>query len=215
MGFGSALLAAPFLVLFLSFPEMIVLLSIISLFFAFYQAPKAYSLSDKRMLSFLIPSLFVGVFVGVYVLRVVSRSFLEGVLLVVIVLGLLLITFRSRIHLPASTSVLAGLIGGFFSGSVGVGGPVYASYVDSQALSSHVSRATLIVLLSVVELFKLPLLFSYGFVSSSIVLTAFLSIPLIWLAMVLGNKTSNVLPQRVYHASVFTLLFIAAALLVV
>ena len=215
IGFASALIAAPFLVLFLSFPEMVVLLNFIGLFFAAYQVPRVYLLSDKRMLVFLLPALLVGMFVGVRSLRVVSRGFLEGVLLVVIVLGLLMIIFRSRIRLPASAGVLVGLLGGFFSGSVGVGGPVYAPYVDLQASSSVIARATLIVLFALIDLFKLPLLFSYGFVSSSIVLTALFSIPIIWLAMVLGNKASGLVPQKVYHASVFVLVLIAATLLVV
>ncbi|MFT4250053.1 MAG: TSUP family transporter [Candidatus Woesearchaeota archaeon] len=213
VGFASGLVAAPFLILFLSFPEMVFLLSVIGLFFASYQVPKVFSSAHKRMLLFLFPSLLVGMFFGVRSLAVFSRSTLELVLVAVIVLGLFLIVFRSRIRLPESAGVIVGFLGGFFSGSVSVGGPVYASYIDSQT-SSVVARSTLIVLLALVEFFKLSMLVFSGFVSSSILVTALLAVPVVFLAMFLGNKASGLLSQRVYHASVFVLVLLAAVLVI-
>lgn len=215
VGFSSGLIAAPLLILFLSFPEMVLLLALVGLFFSAYQVPRVLSSVNKRMLLYLSPSLLLGSFIGVRSLTIFSRNTLEIILLVVIGLGLLLIIFRSRIHLPKPAAVLVGFLGGFFSGSVSAGGSVYASYIDSQTSSSDMARSTLITVIALVGLFKLPMLVYSGFMSSSILITALLAIPVMWLAMYVGNKTAHLLSQKMYHIMVFLLVLFSAVLVVV
>lgn len=211
-GFASAMIGMPLLILFVSFPEAIFLINVLSIFFGLYELPKVYSKVNKKILYFVLAGSFVGLLLGVWSLTVVSESVLEIVLLAVLSLGVLLML--ARYSVSKSFGGIAGVLGGFFAGSVGVSGPVYASYIDSQ-LSSTASRATLIVMFLVVDAMKFPLLLFGTSVSFSDISVALYAIPVVLLAILLGNYVERFIPDKYHHAMVISIVCVSAALMIV
>jgi uncharacterized membrane protein YfcA len=206
------MIAMPLLVLFVSFPESIFLINVLSIFFGLYQLPKVYRYVNKKVLSFVLAGSFFGLLLGVWSLTVVSEETLQLVLLGVLFLGIVLMFARWK--LSESLGGIAGVIGGFFSGSVGVSGPVYASYIDSQ-LKSRASRASLIVMFLVVDTMKLPLLLFGTSVSFSDISVALYAIPVVLVAMLVGNYVERFIPDKYHHTLVIGIVCVSAALMII
>lgn len=211
VGFASAMVAMPLLVLFVSFPQAIFLINTLSIFFGLYELPKVYPHVNKKLLYFVLAGSFFGLLAGVYSLTVVTRETLEVVLLSVLALGVILMFTRTKV--TQSLGGVAGVLGGFFSGSVGVSGPVYASYIDSQ-LRSRASRATLIVMFLVVDAMKFPLLLFGTTVTFSDLTLALYAIPVVLIAMLVGNNVEKHIPEKYHHALVISVVCLSAALMI-
>lgn len=110
--------------------------------------------------------------------------------------------------------VMAGAIGGFFAGLLGVGGPPVVYQFYRQPLPVHTIRLSLLVLFTIVCLGRLGIVAIEGDLSISVVMLGVISIPVVIFSSWLGNRFPPPLGETGLRRAAFVLLIGTGALVV-
>jgi uncharacterized membrane protein YfcA len=143
-GIGFALISAPLLVLLLGPYDGIVVANLLAVIVAATTLASTWRDVDRSRAWVLVPTGLVGVIPGVIVSRTLPTDLLQVVIGALIVVGMVLVLFRSQASASATTrtNVGTGLISGFMTATAGVGGPALTVYAVATEWPQRAFAAT-------------------------------------------------------------------------
>lgn len=181
---------------------------------------RSYRFIDRKIVLSLIAGLLPFTALGVVLLEVLSTAFYEGLRLflgvVIIAAGTILMVqptpFRSVSSRGAIT--LTGATGGLIGGLYGAAGAPLAWLMYRQPIDFQVIRATLLATFFASTAGRTAVVVASGHMTTDILLTAGLSIPLVVIATVVGVRVAPHVPEGVLRRGVFAMLVLMGAFLI-
>jgi uncharacterized membrane protein YfcA len=143
-GIGFALIATPLLVLLVGPYQGVLLANVLTLVVSTVTLASTWRHVDHRRVWTLVPAGVLGVLPGVLVSRALPNDLLQVLIGGLILLGMALVVFTSRVRFAATptTNVAAGLASGFMTATAGVGGPALTVYAVATAWEHSAFAAT-------------------------------------------------------------------------
>jgi uncharacterized protein len=217
-GFGANLVALPMLAHVMSLRFAVPMLLMLDLMAAALLSAKSRGLIERGELKRLLPTMLVGMGLGLLVLQHAAERWLL-VLLGLFVGGFALWSLIGRAEpRPVSPHWAwpAGLGGGVFSTLFGTGGPVYTLYLARRIVDTGRLRATIGAVILVSALVRLVLFTASGFLLQPglLGLSATL-VPFALLGFVIGSGVQARLPQAQVRRAIWLLLLAGAVSLLV
>ena len=202
VGFAGSLIALPILLIGLKLPDAIAYISIFYLFSSISLVYKEWKNIDKSVIGKLsIPST-IGVLVGIFVLTYSQPIILKRALGVFILIYVAYVVIgKIDLKLGNKGIMLFGVVGGFFAGVFSTGGPLYVIAVKNSVVEVKIFRATMIGVLALITIVRLPSLAIGGVLNSGHLKMSLIIFPIFILAQFLGNhfflKINEVLFKKV------------------
>ena len=202
VGFAGSLIALPILLIGLKLPDAIAYISIFYLFSSISLVYKEWKNIDKNVIGKLsIPST-IGVLVGIFVLTYSQPIILKRALGVFILIYVAYVVIgKIDLKLGNKGIMLFGVVGGFFAGVFSTGGPLYVIAVKNSVVEVKIFRATMIGVLALITIVRLPSLAIGGVLNSGHLKMSLIIFPIFILAQFLGNhfflKINEVLFKKV------------------
>ena len=188
-GFGSALVAVPFLLFIL--PFKIVIPWIVALD---YMASASHGIKHRKAISWhdilpLLPFTLVGVLSAIYVFRTVDVQLLLKILggLIVGYAVYSLFPFHMQHRHSRLWAIPAASLGGLIGTLFATGGPFYVIYLKLRGLDKAAFRSSIAAILLLDGGMRLTGFLLSGFYTVKILLMFVLSLPVMWLALYIGG----------------------------
>ncbi len=214
VGFAAALVAFPFLLTVYNLQQATAFLSLYYIIFSILLIIKNRKDIDLKIVKTLVPGATIGLLFGIFILKTVNPYFLEKGLGIFIILYVLNEFFsKKRFRVPESLGWLFGLFGGLISGIVSSGGQVFVLYIDSRASSASVVRATVIAVLTIGNILRLPLMVYTHLLTKQIFYYQLLILPIFLLALFLGQKMYQKLNEKILRFLLFSFLTVSALII--
>lgn len=189
VGFAGSLIALPILLLSLKLPDAIAYISIFYLFSSTFMVFKEWKNIDRETILRLTLASIIGVVLGIVVLTYTRPVVLQKALGVFILLYVGYVIFgKTEVLLGRKTNLAFGVLGGFFAGVFSTGGPLYVISVKNQVQEARTFRATMIGVLALVTLIRVPALSISGILNLQHVKMSLMILPVFFLAQFLGVK---------------------------
>ena len=133
-GFGSALVSIPLLALLLPIKVVVPLVLLQDFLASLLMGIRLRGAIDRREVLRVVPSMLVGIAVGVTLLVTVpARGMLLALGTFVVIYGVYtLASAGAPLRLSRRWAIPAGLAGGLIGGAMGVGGPIYVIYYSGR-----------------------------------------------------------------------------------
>lgn len=203
-GFGSGLIATPLLALSFPLTFVIPFISILDMTASLTHVMHTRQHISWKVILRAIPFAFIGVPIGLFVLRTIDT------LILVKALGIFIILFAvySLISptLKKSDSIIWPAFGGFFGSLIGAmfgtGGPFYVFYFQLQQLDKSVFRATCAAVFLIDGLIRATGFTISGFYTSTVLLNIAYALPIMFLAMYIGNHLHTNITQRTFQKAI-------------
>ncbi len=188
VGFGVSLVAFPFLLIFLDFQEATGFISVYLLLFSAIIVPKNWSHVDKKLFWKMAFSGAIGLFIGVQLLKIVETSYLERFLGLFTVFYVAFQYFKkTKFKSIKKLEILFGFLSGASSGLINNGSIVLLIFLNSRLHLATVIRGTIIALLGVGNVLRVPLLLQNGLLTKNIFQQSLWVLPSFVLALILGQ----------------------------
>ncbi|MHB1197786.1 MAG: sulfite exporter TauE/SafE family protein [Lutibacter sp.] len=214
VGFAGSLIALPILLFAMELPDAIAYISIFYLFSSVFLISKEWKKIDRNIIMKLILASVIGVVLGTLVLTFSKPIFLKKVLGVFILLYVAYVYFGKRqVKLNKAGIVVFGVFAGFFSGLFSTGGPLYVMCVENSVKNVTTFRATMIGILGVVTLARIPALALSGILNFSHLKITLFVFPFFLLAQFLGKRTFMKINENLFKKSLMILLCISGLVL--
>jgi uncharacterized membrane protein YfcA len=196
-GFGLALISTPLLLFVYDPRTVVVITAALSIFINLAVVLDSWRDAQRRVVIALLPPAFVGIVMGVEVLRVVNPLYIRLAVGIVVVFSALLLL--RDIQLPGAETrwgtVVAGWASGALSTSTGLAGPPIVLLLASRGLPKRVFRGSSALYFLVMSVAGLIILFYRGLFDSSDVPLMLILIPAAFLGKAIGTamlkKTSE------------------------
>jgi uncharacterized membrane protein YfcA len=215
-GFAGGLFALPIILQVIPMQEAVAYLSVFLCLFSILLVYRNWSEIDKKTVQELSVGIIVGLAAGVGILKMGSPILLKRLLGVFILLFVGYHFFRKKkIRLPGRWGILFGLAGGVFSGMFSAGGPTYVMYVYNRIDGAAVFRATLIGILSITNILRLPMLVVSDILTTDILMTSLYIVPAFLLALFLGNKLYKRINEHAFKNILMILLVVSGISLLI
>ncbi|MFA5792502.1 MAG: sulfite exporter TauE/SafE family protein [Candidatus Gracilibacteria bacterium] len=131
LGFASALVSLPIIMLVATLQEGIALLSIFLLIFSLILIYQNRKLIDKKIVLKMAIGAVIGFVIGVYTLQFGDPDVLKRLLGIFIICYVLYSFFKNRdIKIFHRLGFLFSFLGGFFSGLYSSGGPLFITFIQ-------------------------------------------------------------------------------------
>ncbi|MBI2952622.1 sulfite exporter TauE/SafE family protein [bacterium] len=218
-GFGTALVMAPLLTLFLDLKRTAVITAVLSVLNG---VGLAYALRrDVVRRTFFLTSAgaLVGLALGTYLLVTQPGALLKrgvGLLTVLFSIGLFRRGRRAsgqpRLW-PESAGAVAGLLGGVLGGLFGTSGPPMIVYLSRRGVGIAAFRATLIAFFCVVDFIRFFGYAASGLLTRQLFLTCVLLVPASFLGSYVGTKIYTRVNERAVRVVVAVSLAVTGAVL--
>lgn len=189
IGFAGSLIALPILLLAVKLPDAIAFISIFYLFSSAFMVYKEWRNIDRDTILRLTLTSIVGVVLGIAVLTYSRPVILQTGLgfFILLYVGYVLLG-KKELALGKKTNWAFGVLGGFFSGVFSTGGPLYVISVKNSVQEAKSFRATMIGVLALVTLIRIPALSISGVLDLDHVKMSMVILPVFFLAQFLGAK---------------------------
>ena len=215
-GFGSALVALPILLTGMDIQEATAVLSMYFFAFSVIQIYKNYKLADRRTTVTMLIGTVFGIAVGIVLLKLGKPLILKKFLGIFILLYVASRLFKPRqIKWVDKAGLLFGFGSGIFSGLFSTGGPLCVVYVYNKMFKPDIFRATVIVILGLMDIIKLPVLIATNILNTEVAFKAIYAVPFFFLAMLLGKITYPKINEVFFRKMLLGLLFVSALFLII
>lgn len=215
VGFAGSLIALPILLFVMKLPDAIAYISIFYLFSSVFLIAKEWKNIDRKVIVKLTLASVLGVILGIIVLTFAEPIILKKGLGVFIILYVAYALFaKKQRKLNSTGSISLGILGGFFSGVFSTGGPLYVISVENSVKDIKAFRATMIGVLGVVTIVRVPALAISGILTLNHLKLALLIFPVFLLAQTLGKRTFLRINDNIFKKSLMALLCISAFVLI-
>ena len=215
VGFAGALIALPILLLKLEFADAVTYISIFYLFSSIFLVSKEWKNMDKKILMRLALASLVGVLIGIAVLMFAKPLILKKALGIFILFYVGYSFFgKKKVTLNNIGVYFVGVMAGFFSGVFTTGGPLYVMCVENTVKDVKALRATMIGVLGMVTIARIPALALGGILNMHHIQMALCVFPIFLLAQYLGKRTFLKMDETVFKRSLLALLCISGSVLI-
>ncbi|WP_461534197.1 sulfite exporter TauE/SafE family protein [Sinomicrobium sp.] len=207
VGFAGSLVALPILLFGMQLPDAISYISIFYLISSGYLIYKEWKNIDKKIILQMAAASVIGVILGIAVLAFSKPTILKKGLGVFIILYVLYNVFgKKKIQLEKRGIFGFGIMGGFFSGVFSTGGPLYVMCIENTIKDVKAFRATMIGVLGLVTVARVPVLAAGGILSLHHFKIALFVLPFFFLAQVLGRRTFDKINEGLFKKVLMVLL---------
>jgi uncharacterized protein len=211
VGFAGALVALPILLLAFKLPDAIAYVSIFYLFSSSFLIKKEWQNIDRQVILKLTIGSVIGVILGIVVLTYSKPVVLQKALGVFILLYIVYVLVGKKEMTTNNTANwILGALGGFFSGVFSTGGPLYVISVKNSVREMQAFRATMIGVLGLVTLVRVPALAVSGTLTMQHVKMSLLLLPVFFLAQYLGTQLFSKINETFFKRLLLGLLFFSA-----
>lgn len=215
VGFAGSLIALPILLFEMQLPDAIAYISVFYLFSSGFLITKEWHNIDKKIIFQLALASVLGVILGILVLMFSKPMVLKKALGVFILLYVAYISFgKKKIQLHAGGIISFGVLAGFFSGLFSTGGPLYVICVENTIKNIKTFRATMIGVLGLVTLTRVPALAISGILNLGHLKMVLIVLPVFFLAQFLGKRTFAKLPEVLFKRVLIILLSLSGVMLI-
>lgn len=215
VGFAGSLVALPVLLIGLKLPDAIAYISIFYFFSSVFLVSKEWRDIDRRVILRLTLASVIGVASGIAVLAFTKPLILKKGLGIFIILYVAYALYgKADLKLGYKSNMIFGALGGFFSGVFSTGGPLYVISVQNSVQQVKAFRATMIGVLAMVTLVRVPALSISGVLNFSHVKTSLLILPVFFLAQFLGKKMFLRINESLFRKILMVLLCLSGLALI-
>lgn len=212
-GFGSSIVAAPFLVLLFPLEFAVPMMVVLDLCGGSLLALRTRRQVAWRELARLAPWIALGMLAGVALLvEAPERALLT--LLALFVLGYLARShFAAPARAPLSTHWAApfGTFGGVFTALYGTGGPILLAYLVRRLADARTLRATMAMLILLTALARVPLFAGADlFAQPGLLALCALLVPIGLLGLWIGSRLHHRMPPQQVMAAIHVVLLLGA-----
>lgn len=216
IGFAGSLIALPILLFSMELPDAIAYISIFYLFSSIFLISKEWKNIDRKIIMQLAIASVIGVIIGIAVLTFAKPIILKRALGVFILLYVAYaILGKKKIKLNKNGVFGFGIMAGFFSGIFSTGGPLYVICVENTVKNVKTLRATMIGVLGLVTIVRVPALAVSGILNFSHLKMTLLIFPIFLFAQFLGKRTFLRIEENVFKRSLMLLLCISGLIMIV
>ena len=214
IGFAGSLLALPILLFKMELPDAISYISIFYLFSSVFLISKEWRNIDRKIILQLALTSVIGVVLGILVLTFAKPMLLKRGLGIFILFYVAYITFgKKKIELNKGGVISFGVMAGFFSGVFSTGGPLYVICVENTVKNINALRATMIGVLGVVTITRVPALAVSGLMNFGHLKIALFVFPVFLFAQFLGKKTFKKIDEKFFKKSLMLLLSVSGMIM--
>ncbi len=199
-GFGFALMAVPMMGLVIDLKTAVVVSTICGTASNTYQAIFDRRHRDDDLVRVLLLASFVGMPIGLLVLKRVSVPTLQ-IAIGALVLIALVAVLRRDVGAPRKSSSLnwaAGFVSGVLATSTSTNGPPLVLLLRLRGLSPEVFRATINTVFSGVAVVSICMFTITGRVTSETLVGAVVAVPGLAIGMAVGARLRGALPENVF-----------------
>ncbi len=209
--FGFALVAVPFLMVFLPPRTVIPLITIISLALDVTILLDARRHVEWRKVASLMTSGVIGMLIGAWLLVYLDIGSLKlyiGVIITFFALASLL-GLRRDVENERTAFIVAGFLAGLLGGSTSIPGPPIVLFFQNQRMSKETFRANIIAFILSLYIVTIPMYALNGLISWDIVSTSFLLVLPLLLGGWVGIRLSRTIDEDVFKKIVLVLVILA------
>ncbi|MNQ36596.1 Sulfite exporter TauE/SafE [compost metagenome] len=215
IGFAGALIALPVLLLGMPLPDAVAYISIFYLFSSFFLIIKEWQDIDKKIILKLAVTCIIGVILGILVLTFSKPIILKKGLGVFILLYVAYIFYgKKKIELNKIGFYSFGIMAGFFSGLFSTGGPLHVICVENTVTDFRKFRATMIGVMGLVTLTRVPALFLSGALNFSHLKMTLFVFPVFLSAQFFGKRTFMKINEEMFKKMLLLFLCISGIILI-
>jgi uncharacterized protein len=217
-GFGFNIMVIAFLPLLLSVKFVIPFSINFSLGLNGYLLLRCYRHLERRHVIPIFLGIFLGVPLGVFLLKSLDEWTMKKALgLIIFLYSILSLTsfFEARRHLGTRWAYLTGFLAGGFGGAFGIGGPPTVVYVTAQAMEKFTARAVLLASSVFVYALALPLYSFSGLVSGEMIFMNLVFSPTVILGVWVGHWLFTKVDHGLYRRIILFLLMGQGCMLLV
>ncbi|UOO88592.1 sulfite exporter TauE/SafE family protein [Vitreoscilla massiliensis] len=210
-GFGTALIAAPLLSLYLPLPKIVPLLALLDVLAACNNVYHDRKFAQRSALKTLLPTLLLGACIGAtLLLQAQLHTLMLG-------MGVLLVVYAiygwckrpPSARMAQALALPLGLTGGVLGAVFGSGGFLYAIYLSATVPDKQAIRATLSTLIACSTLFRVVLYMTMGtYADTQLLLLCLCLLPCMLLGTYLGRRLSHTLPPAQFQQTIHGLLLL-------
>lgn len=216
-GFGASLISVPVLVFFLDLPDIVVLISILTIATSLVVVKKSLHDTDKPMVVSLLIGAVPASYLGIHLLNTLSPYFLLnilGVVLIIFAINFLLdqklIQFKANKFNGLVAGVISGVLGGLFSTS----GPPVVAYLSSVYKKTKVMRATLLSFFFVLNSFQMLGYLYKGNLNRENLTFSLYMLPAMFIASYAGHHVHLKVPEKQLKYGIALLMIVAGVTLI-
>jgi len=214
IGFAGSLIALPILLLGMELPDAIAYISIFYLFSSAFLITKEWKNIDKKIILKLALTSIIGVLLGILVLRYSKPILLKKGLGIFILIYVAYVFYgKTKVELKRGGVISFGVLAGFFSGVFSTGGPLYVICIENSVKEIKAFRATMIGVLGLVTLTRVPALAVSGLLNFSHLKMTLLVIPFFLFAQFLGKRTFMKINENMFKKLLLGLLCFSGIIL--
>ena len=220
-GFGMAIVAVALLPLVMDLKDAIALVAVFNLFVSTLTLFWNRSGFSWKIARPLVIGMIIGIPIGFFFLHSTDSTVLIRILGGILILIAISDTILARKHhysLPAWSAWPFAIFGGVIGGAFNVGGPPIVAYTYSQKWSKIQIVAALQVVFLIAGFFRNGLMVARDLTTSgktdwswNLAINFLVAVPLAILAVYLGKRCLDRIPQSTLRATVFAFIFIMGA----
>jgi hypothetical protein len=210
-GFGSGLIAIPLLALFLPLTFVVPFIGLLDMSASLVHVTHTRQHIAWKVILRAIPFAVLGVTTALFIIKSVNTLILVKALGIFIILFAIysLISPNLKKNNSFIWPVFAGYFGSFVGTLFGTGGPFYVFYFQLQKLDKTVFRATCAAVFLVDGLIRAVGFTLSGFYTSTVLLSIAYSLPIMAIAMYLGNHLHTNISQRAFQKAIGVFLILS------
>ncbi len=215
IGFAAVLVALPIMIIVLDLQAAILILSILLALFSFVLIYQNFNHIQWKIIVHMGIFGFIGMTLGVMTLKTANQEVLMNVLGgFTMVYSLYSMVNKSQVRLFHHLGWLFGLIGGYFSGLFNTGGPMYVTYIINRLDDATATRATILGMLGIINIARIPIQVYHRMISLDLFFYSIVMLPVMFLAIYLGNQLVKVIDQTIFQKFILTVLFLVGLSLI-
>ena len=196
-------------------PDAVAYISIFYVFSSFFLIKKEWINIDRKVILNLAIASIIGVLFGIFILSFSKPILLKKGLGVFILLYVTYILFgKKKVKLNKVGTTGFGFLAGFFSGVFSTGGPLFVICVENSVKSIKTFRATMIGVLGVVTITRIPALAFSGILNSNHLIMTLFVFPVFLFAQFMGKVSFNKISENLFKKVLMVLLSISGLLLI-
>ncbi len=216
LGFGGGLIAIPLLSIFMPVQDVVSMVMVYQ-FSMGLLIFKTYRDIHWPAIFKMVPSMVVGAVLGIMLLNILPSDVMRGILAGYIILHLARKYTRFdplKLLIKWGEVHLAGFLGGLLNTMMGSGAPAFILYLKEQTPEARAFRASIIAILMASNIPRAIGTVSTGLLSWDLFMYSLYSFPAFLIALYLGQKFHDKVPQKHFFLAVEVLLALAAVLLI-
>jgi uncharacterized membrane protein YfcA len=210
VGFGFALLAVPLMVLAVDPHDAVIISTFLGLGSSSFQAFNGRRDAQWSLVRRLSLSALIGIPFGLLVFNLVNERVLKGCLAAGIFLAVLFLARNSNFrHSSPRLEIVSGFLSGALSSSLSTNGPPLVFALQGRGLPIAQFRATISAIFTISGVITLASFVAVGDVNSDSLIGVVMSLPVLGLGILLGQKLKPRLNEE--NARRFVLVLLLAA----